>query len=612
MKSLCWCLKAFLVTLLLVPGFLLLHPSQAFSSGKESPLGLYGMYKKSMWQAVAQEGRTVAKGPYAGMSWLEREYARFAASGASFITWHVPDLRRHLEDYRDGRSTVQVMAVGGFLDPGETAWPWDSRIPQFKGGGRLSFSNVIKTFSTRSDWRENLPLARRLHGEMAASLTSDPGLLDGLNGILLLDEGWREPDELAAYEAHVAAAIEEIRHHNEELPIAIINSATYLSRHKDERVRGFFDDVVTGERMAGWNVFMEDFYPYVSYHRVPYLEDVSSYAGPYYYRRFYLDYVIPLRETRLALEEYAGRGNWTGSDPPELWKVLQTQRGYFRQGEELVLKLRRPTQNEFSAQAFSAAACGATGFVAYNYFAVPPQRLETPRHLAEAGLISASWLEPGDPVEDFRKPYSRREELRDFTDPNELYRSEYPFDALAETYRALGELLPILRNQLRWWWVHDGVDRSFMDEAGSGNHWHTSLSDTMHTARHGGVPLAERFRLRALRGETERELTESEGTYASPVIVGLFDDPRDPLSEYYHFVNLHANEAVGNRVVDAPGGELLTLSFQDGQTPKQCEILWRGGIGESGFEGVRGDHWFKRSAPLLRLAPGDGLLLRVR
>lgn len=616
---------------------------------REIPLGLFGIWNGAQWE------RALLGHPDVPGDMLQREYDRLAATGCTFIHSGIANETRHVRAYEAGRLLPALgvaQAARGDALGSLAAWVFDERIPDpdRTAWKPAEFTPVMRRFAESRDLVSD-PAARAtafaVLDRIVDSQLDAYGDSPAVAFYYLLNEGWGYAPTAADnrdYHVLVRHAVDRIRARDRERPIVITNTYGWLKRRArypspDVPEPAIVDSVFAGTLLNGWNVWIDNQYPFRTLSG-PRERVLSGYAGRYYYRRLFLGQVRWLRELSRDIERYAASGAYTGPRP-EWWKEIQVHRMEFApDGGELRLYFRRPTKYEYAVQAYIAAACGARGFSAYEYIGQPfmleyttpsgdtlaPQRPrpERPRPGLKNthGLIAVEWLYESDSaqVDQFRAPLSlatgRADYFPEGTAAEPYPGQHYPYDRVRDLFLAMRELLPIVR-ELRWWWALDGLDSGYTDIGGTHGEIvfdHRSTAQWMNdsSAVHDGLTLGERFRLRAISGEDEGrvESASARELYASNVACGLFDQPGDPAWEYYLVVNLRCNDVRDRLVVPAVEETVVRLEFA-GDRELAAETVWNDRRRdprllppEQVADGIR--------VQPVPLKPGDARLIRVR
>jgi len=353
---------------------------------------------------------------------------------------------------------------------------------------------------------------------------------------------------------------------------------------------------------------------------------------------------------------------------PEWWRNIFICREFvsYNENDPFSLLYRRPTNYEYRSMAYSAIAGGAKGITAYSYgtsnkfyntrgfddsvgCATPEIELRideldqnSDKIYYPEGVISNAWISsshddnPDSTCEHNGQTLQRFELYRhplsaDFgvhhpahdntavlweSDRYEQYGISYPYDEMSRLFLNLRRLLPIIRDDLRWWWVADCIDTT----SGNGG-VHKSLHYIMHDMNftslfpenyeEDGLRLGDYFALDSVKLDSSENhyYRDENGVYYSPIIVGLFDAPlSDGASDYYLFVNKRAwVKNQNNMKFDADPLLVYAYFTVDPELTDTLEVVWKGDRNSHIEDSLNGSLLIAE----LSLEAGDAILLRL-
>jgi hypothetical protein len=604
-----------------------LHP-------QDLPIGIWDIWSITDWEFAVAQTRL------GELNFLDREFARLSGLNATFIINGITNEPLHVEAHKRGllQPAVTLSFTAEYADSAEARLS-DTRVP----GGYprwKSYIHVIQRFVVNTDLGD--PEVRQTAFDVLDEIVDSQYAAYGEETrstpfYLLMKEGWeRDIDiiDVREYSLLFEHTVDKIREKDNSRSIVYFGSYSVIANREafgTSKVSkaGMIDSVFTGKMMRGWNVFNNEWYPFYT-KRGSRDWVLKNYAGNYYYRQLYNGYCYWLRELTRDVERYAETVNPAGPQA-EWWQDIQVQReervsadGSFR------MVYRRPTNLEYSVQAYLALASGARGITLWPYkgsqfmgeyedltgsmtLAERPIRTSSKGSVAKekqnyGAIVTASPSSYTDSlsIADFRKPFSESENNPDAfavgLNVEPYPGNHYPYDRIADLYANLHTLLPELR-VLRWWWALDGVDKSFVDVGGDQKEQyfdHRSIYDTMQDSSlvHDALSLGQRFRLRAINGDDEGPIHSSDEQVSSNIYVGLFDDPANPDVETYLLVNMSSNSIYDDVVVDATEETVAKLIF-DGDTALGPVILWQDRTRDT------------RTLPEEMLMAGEGRVLEV-
>ncbi|MBD3165016.1 hypothetical protein GF324_00290 [bacterium] len=301
---------------------------------------------------------------------------------ATFMVFGTANTAKLIEAYGTALPSGIANRVGVFgdyllVDP-EVVHPF---VPWWKGG-QLSFHDVIKWTVRQDNYEKARIAAREPFKRLAASY--EPYIdHDGFVGYMLLHE-MVDDHNFTDRQARMGLktledAIAAVRERDRDNPISIFQNYAW----EDTAAGTAHEALFSGRSGLGWNVYMEETYPFASTIRSRrWWSDrpvEHGYIGGSYYRDLW-QHVRNYRRLSLEMERYSeafARANATGPSP-EWWIEIQIHREYGvltdREAKQtglpagdLFLKYRRPTRYEYRLQAYLGLACGARGVMAYRY-----------------------------------------------------------------------------------------------------------------------------------------------------------------------------------------------------------------------------------------------------